>query len=41
MKTAVIEHKQDILEQAAEMQKRITAMQEQIQTLLRGAGGWT
>jgi Protein of unknown function (DUF2384) len=39
MTTAVIEHKQDLLEQAAEMQKRITAMQEQIQTLLRGAGG--
>jgi Protein of unknown function (DUF2384) len=34
-----VEHQQDLLEQAAEMQKRINAMQEQIQTLLRGAGG--
>jgi len=39
MTAAVIEHKQDLLEQAAEMQRSITAMQEQIQTLLRGAGG--
>ena len=39
MTTAVIGPQQDILEQAAEMQERITAMQEQIQTLLRGAGG--
>jgi hypothetical protein len=39
MTTAVIENRQEILEQAAEMQKRITAMQEQIHTLLRGAGG--
>src|SRR5256885_1768151 len=39
MPTEVIEQKQDLLEQAAEMRKRITAMQEQIQTLLRGAGG--
>jgi uncharacterized protein (DUF2384 family) len=39
MTTAEMEHKQDLLKKAAEMQKRITAMQEQIQTLLRGAGG--
>jgi Protein of unknown function (DUF2384) len=39
MTAAVIEHKQDLLEQAAEMQRSITAMQEQIQTLLRGVGG--
>jgi hypothetical protein len=39
MTAAVIEHKQDLLEQAAEMQRSITAMQEQIKTLLRGAGG--
>jgi hypothetical protein len=39
MTAAVIEHKQDLLEQAAEMQRSITAMQEQIQTFLRGAGG--
>ena len=39
MATAVIENKQGIRDQAAEMQRRITAMQEQVQTLLRGAGG--
>jgi hypothetical protein len=39
MTAAVIEHKQDLLEQAAEMQRSIMAMQEQIKTLLRGAGG--
>ena len=39
MATAVIKQKQELLEQAAVMQKRLTVMQEQIQTLLRGAGG--
>jgi hypothetical protein len=39
MTTAGTEQKQALPEQAAEMQKRGTAMQEQIQTLLRGAGG--
>ena len=39
MTTAVVENRQDILEQAAEMQSRIKAMQEQLETILRGAAG--
>jgi len=39
MTTAVVAHKQDIRKRAAKMQKRITALQEQIQSLLRSAGG--
>ena len=38
MTTALLE-KSEILDQAAEMQSQITAMQEKLQTLLRGAGG--
>lgn len=38
MLTVVVEHKQDLLEQAAEMQKRISVLQEEIQALLRSAG---
>jgi hypothetical protein len=36
--TALLE-RPEILDQAAEMQSQITAMQEKLQTLLRGAGG--
>jgi len=39
MTTAVIENRPDILERAAELQSHITAIQEQLQTLLRGPGG--
>ena len=35
---AVTEKTQDILERAAEMQGQITAVQEQLETLLRGSG---
>jgi hypothetical protein len=38
MATAAVEHKQELLEQAAEMQKRISVLQEQVQAFLRGAG---
>jgi len=39
MTTAVIESKPDILDRAAQLQEQITAVQEQLLALLRGAGG--
>ena len=39
MKTAVIENRPDIQDQVAELKSQITSVQEQLQTILRGAGG--
>jgi hypothetical protein len=39
MRTAVIENRKDLLDRAAELKGQITTIQEQLQTLIRGAGG--
>jgi hypothetical protein len=39
MTTALLERRPEILERAAELQSQVAAMQEKLQTLLRGVGG--
>jgi len=39
MRTAVIENRPDIQDRVAELKRQILAVQEQLQTILRGAGG--
>lgn len=39
METAVVENNPDLLNRVTELQARISAVQEELQTLLRGAGG--
>lgn len=39
MITAVIENRTDLQDRVAELKSQITAVQDQLQTLLRGAGG--
>jgi hypothetical protein len=39
MTTAVIENRPEILDRAVELKSRIDAIQEELQTLLRGTGG--
>jgi len=39
MTTAALKHRPAILDQAAELQSQLTAMQEKLQSILRGGGG--
>src|ERR1035437_1269032 len=39
MTTALLERRPEILERTAELQSQVTALQEKLQTLLRGVGG--
>ena len=39
MTTALLERRPEIMERAAELQSQVAAMQEKLQTLLRGVGG--
>ena len=39
MTTAILESRPEILDQAAELQSQLTAMQEKLQTILRAVGG--